>query len=75
LFKIAICIIFRNELIQLREKETYDAECIHRLETQLKQMQNTVEQNNKTIQFLNLEHEHCNFKISELKAELEALSL
>jgi len=75
LFKTTIYINFRNQLIQLREKETCDVECILRLETQLKQMQSTVEQNNKTIQFLNLEHQHCNFKISELKAELEALSL
>lgn len=38
-------------------------------------MHGIVEQNNDTIQFLNLEHEHCNFNISKLNTELEALSL
>lgn len=68
-------IIFRNELIKLREKETNDAECILRLETQLRQLKDVINQNNCSIQLLKVEREHCDFKISTLKAELESLSL
>lgn len=65
----------RHRLLQLHKKETRDAECIFQLDTQLKQMQSTVEQNNNSIQLFNLEREHYNRKISELKAKLETLNL